>query len=94
VQIAGDHFRLGATRFFFGTPPGAPELACPTFVSEHLVTGLTPPAAVGGAGPVTVVASDPAGGNGQAPEAFTYLAVDAGADGGPTGCGPTDGGAP
>jgi hypothetical protein len=97
VQIAGDHFRLGATQFFFGTPPGAPELVCPTFVSEHLVTGLAPPAGAG-AGPVMVVATDPVGGSSQSPQAFTYLSVDAGADaadaGPPMGCGASDGGTP
>jgi hypothetical protein len=101
IEIAGAHFRLGATRILFGDSPFAPELLCPSFVSEHLIKGITPP----GAGAVPVVASDPIGGEGAELGAFQYVdsngddggAADGNADAGDAGppplvCPPPDDG--
>jgi hypothetical protein len=78
IEIAGAHFRPGATRILFGDPPFASELLCADYVSEHLIRGITPP---GLPGSVAVVASDPIGGDGTATDAFQY-GDSTGADGG------------
>jgi hypothetical protein len=69
IEIAGDHFRPTGTHIQFGTAPQSPQLVCPTFVSEHLITGLTPP----GTGTAEVVATDTISGQGSGSLAFSYI---------------------
>jgi IPT/TIG domain len=68
VQVAGDHFRQGVTRIFFGKPSAGAELSCVTFISDHLLSGITPP----GTGQVSVVARDPVSGDGELTGGYTY----------------------
>jgi hypothetical protein len=93
ITIVGKYFRENPmTSISFGsdTSVGLP-LACPSYVSGNRIEGFTP----AGSGAVSVFASDPAGGVGELPLAFTYLDVDApdASAVAPSAC-PCDGGAP
>jgi hypothetical protein len=96
VKVAGDHFRA-VTQVFFGTQQA--PLLCPVLVSEHLITGLTPP----GTGTVMAYATDAVAGGTTSGPSYAYMLTppgdggpQAGGDGGAAGvaCAPPDGGAP
>jgi hypothetical protein len=83
IAVVGSHFREGATVIYVD----GNALETPCFVSVNRIEGRVPPDT---AGSVSVVASDPIGGDGGLAEGFTYdPGVPDAPDGGaqPTSCG-------